>query len=178
MHQKNVTNPTTTKIPTTNTTTSNTTNSTSSTEAQNSSTAEKEIEVPSTNMPGSVDEKGSVAQASKNQPQHNEQQTDTEQPNSTPEIQHNETSTEASSPVPNLSEKLDSTSESDPNSDNTPERKTPIPAPRLNKSGTGERRQNAANFSGKVTQARQGIPSPTVPNNSTSDSPTPPCRTG
>ena len=142
------------------------TTSNTATELQNSTTT-----VPSTNTPDSLTGKPHNAgeNAPNNRPQHNQQQTTPNQQTSTPDITNTETSDKSS--VSKLGEKPRSST--DPN--NKPQRKTPIPLPRQNKLGTGERRQNAANFSSpvKATQARQGSPAPIEPNNnSVNDKPT------
>ena len=158
---------------TTNTTISNTSNSSFATSTsvglQNSTTTENQVEVPTTSMPGSVNGNPHkpVEQASKSQPQYNQQQMNSDQPNLTSEIQDSETCAETPLSVSNPGEEPHLMSDSELNFNDKPQRKTPIPTPRKNRPVTGERRQNAANFSaGKVTQARQGSPSPTEPNNS------------
>ena len=166
----NSTNP---RSATTNTTISNTSNSSFATSTsvglQNSTTTENQVELPTTSTPGSVNENPHkpVEQASKSRPQYNQQQMNSDQPNLTSEIQDSETCAETFLSVSNAGEEPHLMSDSELNSNDKPQRKTPIPTPRKNKPVTGERRQNAANFSaGKVTQARQGSPSPTEPNNS------------
>ena len=166
----NSTNP---RSATTNTTISNTSNSSFATSTsvglQNSTTTENQVELPTTSTPGSVNENPHkpVEQASKSQPQYNQQQMNSDQPNLTSEIQDSETCAETPLSVSNPGEEPHLMSDSELNSNDKPQRKTPIPTPRKNRPVTGERRQNAANFSaGKVTQARQGSPSPTEPNNS------------
>ena len=130
----------------------------------NSSTSDdNQTETPSTNTSDSLGEKPSnpIEKIPSNQLQHNQQQPTFNQISSTLEIPNAENSPN-NSPVskpgvtpPNLTEQI-------PNSNNKPQKRTPVPLPRHNKPAT---RQNAAIFSSpaaKPQQPRQGSPSPTT----------------
>ncbi len=149
-----------------------TTNTT--TESQNSTTSDKQTTVPSADAARSPLEKpyNAVEKIPNDIPHHNQQQTTPKQQTSAPENTNTETSFD-NSPVLKLAE--EPSLEQTPNSTSKPQKRTPIPRPRQNKLGSGEKRQNAANFSSpvKATQARQGSPSPTESsNNCTDDKPT------